>query len=407
MNTNERGSILMFVTWVLSLLGIIATFLIYRSEAEWAVVSSHERNRLVREMAEQILAEQLTLLLEDETEKDTPEEQWFGKTGRFVTERNGCQITVLVEDEGSKPNINLMNKSALCQFVPQDLSVAPVLDWCDPDQNELENGAETPYYKSLKPAYQPRDGFFSSLQEVLAVKGGRELYPYLAPELTVYGKININVLTPDQFGFILKAAGFDKFSADIVVAEFRKKMIDLKGTKDFAPVTSMEVLGKWHSLNAIQCEKLKPVLKFSGSSNVNFMSLKGLAALLLVASHGRIPAEKSETLAQKIVKFCHQSNPIDSLEELKNLLGEECTSHFKVEDYFTLASSILRYRIWVSKGNHKYFLNTVQERVAGDLFTKWRVRTLSWQGLLNSNTPEIPAMTSFEAARLLETKATN
>ncbi|MGD8400070.1 MAG: hypothetical protein PVH64_03920, partial [Bacillota bacterium] len=52
--------------------------------------------------------------------------------------------------------------------------------------------------------------------------------------------------------------------------------------------------------------------------------------------------------------------------------------------------------IWVSKGEHKYFLNTVQKRVPGDLRVKWRAQTLSWQFLTNKSVPEIPEMTPFE-----------
>jgi type II secretory pathway component PulK len=421
MYTNQRGSTLMSVTWMLAITGIIATFLIYRSETEWLVIVNAEKSQGLHEVAEQTLYEHLAVLLKDETENDHPKEEWFGENGRFVSEKDGYQITVLIEDEGSKPNLNLMTEVALLNLVkpqdlsatslntatppdlsatpstaPPELSVAPILDWLDPDQNERENGAEAPYYQSLNPAYKPRDGFFSSLQELLQVKDGQELYAYLAPELTVQGKINFNTLTTDQFAFILKSAGFDDLLISNIMAEFQKKMIAAKGTANYQRVNAIETLSRWATLDLLKCKKLLPFLQFTGSSNVNMMSLKGLQTLLIFATQGFISGIKARNLAQKILDFCHQSQPLESFQELQTLLGNEVAKKFTVEDYFTFSSSIIRYRIWVSKGGHSCFLNTVQKRVPGDLRVKWQIRTLSWQFLTNKSVPEIPEMTSFE-----------
>jgi type II secretory pathway component PulK len=416
MYTNQRGSTLMLVTWMLAITGIVATFLIYRSETEWLAIVNAEKSQKLREVAEQTLYEHLAVLLKDETENDNPKEEWFGETGRFVSEKDGYQITVLIEDEGSKPNLNLMTEAALLNLVkppdlsatplntattpdlsvtpspePQELSVAPILDWLDPDQDERKNGAEAPFYQDLNPAYKPRDGFFSSLQELLQVKDGQELYSYLAPELTVQGKINFNILTSDQFVFILKSAGFDDLSISNIKAEFREKIIRAKGRAD-----GIGAFNQWSTLKPLKCKKLLPFLQFTGSSNVNMMSFKGLQTLLIIATQGFISGIKAQDLAYKVLNFCHQSQPLESFQELKTLLGNKVANKFTVKDYFTFSSSIIRYRIWVSKGEHKYFLNTVQKRVPGDLRVKWRAQTLSWQFLTNKSVSEIPEMTPFE-----------
>jgi type II secretory pathway component PulK len=390
----ERGATLPIVIWMLAIMGIIATFLIYRSETEWAALVNLEKNGTARELAEQTLYEHLTVLLRDEQENDHPEEEWFSETGRFVSERDGYEITVLVEDEGSKPNLNLMTERSLrCFAIPKEQPIAAILDWLDPDQKEREDGAEAPYYSSLDPAYQPRDGFFSSLQELLMVKDGPALYAYLAPELTVYGKLNFNVLTPDQFELILDYAGIDKNTGETMVNNFRSYI------KQKTTVSSFIQLAKLLSTSPECCAKLKPFLKFNGSTNINFMSANGLKAQLAFASQGRLKSKVTTALLQY-----RRSKYFKSIEEVKIKLTTLAGGalNFNPEDYFTVSSSLIRYRIWVIKGERKYYLNTVQERVAGDLRTKWKARTLAWQVLTNKKAPKIPKLTPWEATLLRE-----
>jgi hypothetical protein len=404
MQSNQKGSSLLVVVWLLVIMSIIATFLIYRSESEWVALVNSEKNAIGRELAEQTLYTRLAALLEDTQENDRPDEEWFGETGRFVTEQDGYTITVLIEDEGSKPNLNLMTENALrCFKYPKDdQPVAPLLDWLDQDQKELDDGAETPYYSSLAPAYQARDGFFSSLREVLQVKDGQEFYPVLAPELTVYGKLNFNILTSAQFQFIVKSAGFDDLTVSQLVSDFEsfrglggKEATTSERASSF---TQLVTSPKMRSLSESKCEKLKPFLQFAGSANVNFMSLKGLEAVLSYASMGQL--SNTATIAKKLILFRNKIKPFETFKEIISIAG--VSFNFNLEDYFTLASSLFRYRVWVEKGDCKYYINTVQERVAGDLRQKWKARALSWQVLTNKMVPEIPEATPFEETLTLE-----
>jgi type II secretory pathway component PulK len=410
MQMEERGSTLLVVVWLLAIMGIIATFLIYRSETEWAALVTTEKKATERELAEQALYEHLAVLLQDEKKNDIPEEDWFGKTGRFESEQDGYKITVIVEDEGSKPNLNLMTENALrCFKLPEGQPVTPILDWLDLDQKELDDGAEKTYYSSLNPAYKPRDGFFSSLQELLLVKDGQILYPIYAPELTVYGKLNFNILSTDQFTFILEAAGFDQFSVEQLVGEFQKWLVNTPRIRveSFTQLSNSTPLS---SLNELKCDQLKPFLQFNGGSNINFMSRHGLAAVLAYASMGNISPAKANEVAKKIILYRNRTKTFESTDELETqlkVLGSFAKLNFTVQDYFTTTSSLIRYRVWVEKGERKYYLNTVQERVAGDLRVKWKVRTLAWQVLTNKMAPEIPEVTPFEQALNLETEETD
>ena len=48
---------------------------------------------------------------------------------------------------------------------------AAMMDWMDPDDTVSENGAESSWYSTQRPAYRPRQGRFQSLQELLLVRG--------------------------------------------------------------------------------------------------------------------------------------------------------------------------------------------------------------------------------------------
>jgi type II secretory pathway component PulK len=407
---DQRGSSLLVVVWLLAIMGIIATFLIYRSAAEWAALVNSEKNITGKELAEQALYTHLAALLQDDKENDNPAEDWFGKTGRFLSEQDGYTVTVLIEDEGSKPNLNLMTENALRLLkIPDEQPVTPLLDWMDFDQKEQEDGAETPYYNSLEPAYKCRDGFFSSLQEVLQVKGGPDLYPYLEPEVTVYGKMNINILRADQFQFILQSAGFDEFSVKRAVSDFEslKQLGEVvsrnanTNSKKPERINNPTELDKLSSLNTPKKQKLKPFFCYSGIANINFMSRKGLEAVFSYASMGQIPVRNIKSLVKQLLKM-RPSQPFESVDKLRLTIKPYVSLNFELKDYFTVASSLIRYRVWAEKGEQKYYLNTVQERVAGDLRTKWRARTLSWQVLTNKMVPPIPEATPFEQTLNLE-----
>ena len=395
-NVDQRGSTLLLVTWLLAILGMVATFLIYRAEAEWAVVINAEEQTRVRQIAEQALYDRLADLLKDETKHDTPNEPWFNDTGRFEYEQDGYKITVIVEDEGSKPNINVITGSGLNVFIPDDmkLSIDPVLDWMDVDNDIREDGAEASYYQALNPPYKPRNGFFSSLRELLAVKDGATFYKYFAPELTVYGKLNLNTLDKEKFKFLLLLGGEHPTQVTSIADTFEEYKVLKSGRFE-----TLKDLDKVKGMLVGTADKLKPFFnlagedeKFSGNCNLNLVSRLGLKAHLASAGF-RV---KNSMITNILLR--RQEEAIESVDVIAPLLGLKQPEEIKrLNDYFTTTSSIFRYRIWAVKGNQKYHIDTVQERIPGDLRVKWKLRTLSWQVQLNQNVPEIPSLTPFEA----------
>lgn len=63
--------------------------------------------------------------------------------------------------------------------------VEATIDWIDPDESPLLNGAEDDRYTSRQPAYRPANFWFTSTSELLAVEGFTgEIYTALRPHLS-------------------------------------------------------------------------------------------------------------------------------------------------------------------------------------------------------------------------------
>ena len=372
---DEHGSVLILVTWIFAVIGIIASFLLYRSELEWAAVANIERNMEARRLVEEILQEHLMLLRTDDTEIDSMADAWFGDDGFFQYGRDGYQVTVKIEDEGSKPNLNLLNLQELQYLKLDGEQLEPLLDWIDPDDEVRPAGAESEYYEALNPAYKPRDGFLPTMREVLAVKGGPEIYEDVASYCTVFGKYNLNVLTGPQLENLLLSAGFDRSWVERMVNDVRS----FRGERSLKEFISFDELRQLAAVSLGRLEELRPLLTLSGTININFISEAGLRMILSKTGYD---TDLSKTLIHR-----RQEEPFGEVAEVQHFFNNE-EKPLKVEKYFTTVSSIIRYQIWLSKGRHSYYLDTVQERVLDD--EEWRLYPLSWCFLLNQEVPEIP-----------------
>jgi len=80
-------------------------------------------------------------------------------------------------------------------------------DWQDSDDQTRSNGAEKPYYQSLKPPYTTRNGKLASIAELSLVKGFTpEIIAKLKPFVTIYAeqagalamsRVNINTASKE------------------------------------------------------------------------------------------------------------------------------------------------------------------------------------------------------------------
>jgi len=123
-----------------------------------------------------------------------------------------------ISDEDGKLNINtategqlrdLFNESGV-DITDVDIIVDSILDWRDNNDLHRLNGAEEDYYTSLDKPYSSKDGSFSTVEELLLVKGitndilygskdkdgeDEAYYKGVAKYLTVHGSNLININT--------------------------------------------------------------------------------------------------------------------------------------------------------------------------------------------------------------------
>lgn len=380
---DEHGTVLLLVTWILLIMGSVALFLLYRSGAEWAIMSSFSRRLQLQGIAEARLQECILELNSDKTDSDDKTDDWyFG--GRIEEEREGAQVTVIIEDEGSKPNINFINYYAnLVQIVPAEVSTDPLIDWMSRNPDPLPNGAKDSYYQSLSPPYKCRSGFISSLEEIKEIKDGDKLYPKLAPEFTVFGKANLNIINVATFTSLLFSHGFDKYWIEKVADDFTNLVGKGERSHFF---TKADDFTRLSSVNTLDCDKLRPLFRFDGFCNVNFISLKGLKFVLA-------EAEMNPDTAKQIIDYREQ-HPFKSLDDLQNYLISQAQPKNQgiLVDYFTVVSTIIRYKIWVTYQQSTYYLDTVWERSpVTNAKTKWQAHPLSWRVLINTEAPDIPS----------------
>lgn len=108
-------------------------------------------------------------------------------------------------DEERRLNINHADEATLAALLQiaaeidarRAVAVArAIVDWKDPDDNVLTEGAESGYYQSLSPAYSCHNGDFDSVRELMLVKGMDDaLFSSVEPFVTVYGSGLVNVNT--------------------------------------------------------------------------------------------------------------------------------------------------------------------------------------------------------------------
>ena len=147
-------------------------------------------------------------------------------------------IQVTVEDESGKLNVNsawgdngkpVPPFSDIARRLVKNLGFSTDLldalaDWRDTDDEPHPAGAETPYYSTLKPPYEAKNGKLSTIGELRLVKGfDAETFNRLAPFVTVYDDctaIDINTAPKE-----LIAALGDDMTADLAqdVVNYRKE----------------------------------------------------------------------------------------------------------------------------------------------------------------------------------------
>ena len=256
---SNRGSVLIWVIWILTLLAIFTIAINHQVTAELIFGRWMMDRTLTRGFAKAGVERALYELQADQFKTfDALNEDWAANEDAFKEIKLGAgDFSVVCNseqgyeeseegfryglcDESARLNINIVPEPVLINFFKavfpkmesKEMSAIAeaIIDWSDEDDAKLPQGAEANEYKSLRTPYEPRNGKLESVEELLMVRGVTpEIYKQMVPYVTVYtdGKVNFNT-APAK---VMQALGLDEALAARVI-EFRKGGDGAEGTED-------------------------------------------------------------------------------------------------------------------------------------------------------------------------------
>ena len=265
--SREEGVALLLALVFVMLLAALVVEFSYEAQVETARVTANINRFRASVAAESAVASGMSMLVADlmdieegATTRRTPassdttdllgdtydgfDEPWA--VGAPFTMINEAAMQCTISDEFGKINLNALLSRGTAQpnealvealrllFEARGATEDPVdaiLDWVDPDDEEVEVGAEVGYYETLEVPYMTKNGPFGSVEELLLVRGISMDVFFGDPEqdqlpltelLTVYGhpdgRININTAEYEVLDAVGQAVGQGSL-ADTVIEE--------------------------------------------------------------------------------------------------------------------------------------------------------------------------------------------
>ena len=225
----KRANILISVLWIIVVMTVLVLGLSFEAR------NDTERTRLMRDRAK---AYWLARAAIERTKYDfavskmQPDPETKNKTSfRFEFEQGWAEC--ILEGRASMLSVNTtdpeMWKPVLKLYGIEDQAadevIDAILDWSDPDDEVRLNGAESEYYMSLSPPYQPRNSAFFSIDELLLVRGiteqmfyGSGGLPGLQDMLTVGRSSTIFDVNTAPKGILMAFLELDGETADQIIA---------------------------------------------------------------------------------------------------------------------------------------------------------------------------------------------
>ena len=210
-NHGRRGSILIVVLWVLLLISLLAGRYLSHNRGK-AAAAAYGWQSLVREQAFLSVLELYSgngqpLPPLNKTGNSELEDNQKQDGLQGATEDSGWRslaigkLKLLLRESSEKKRLNLNSAAddAIRKAIRQGLGddrqeeadqvADALLDWRDPDDLVRSDGAEKGFYQQEGLAYEPADGPFKTLNEMLLVRG-------VTPEL-FWGNVPV-IASPDQ-----------------------------------------------------------------------------------------------------------------------------------------------------------------------------------------------------------------
>jgi len=323
---SRRGSILILVTWLVSLFTIFGAALGFAVRQNIRAVQTLERRDHLRDIAEAGVEKSIFVITQ--RLKNSPvslNERWNHNPGAFGKVPMGLgYYSVVYQGEQRFPNTKRGEELLRLGFVDEERKLGlsnvgeqglylkrlveyssglsaidakaiahSILDWRDEDDSSYALGAEKKYYRQLDPPYLPKNKPLDLLEELMFVKGmTAEIYNRIQPYITIYGegRINLNTAPP----VVLRAIGFEESIVRRLLTH-RRGADGLDGTMDDFEYKSPDQLKTVLSLTALS-EQERDNLNAVLSSN----ALTVYSRNFMIRSVSRLNNDK-ETLMIKCV----------------------------------------------------------------------------------------------------------
>ena len=195
----QRGIALVMVLWVLILLGLVAASFLRETRLSTGIA----RNALENARAEALAEAGIQRAMLGLADGDVTAWRVDGTPYQFAL--GDGTVVVRIQDEGGKVDLNLASPpllQGLLQVTGVEANAArnlldAIVDFRDPDNNRLPDGAEDPEYAAAGRDGGAKDAPFDAKEELLQVPGvNRALYDAIAPYVTVYSqRSRINLTT--------------------------------------------------------------------------------------------------------------------------------------------------------------------------------------------------------------------
>ena len=179
----NRGSILIFVLFIMIVLGLLTVSFAYRAGIEARSVRDRMLMAQLRVYATSAAAVALGRLTENTNDFDhfaepwhthvpLASEEWFPE---WIAKLHGQPVDFTVDyqviDEEGKLHVSLASSEALEKLRMSEDRIVGLFDWMDTDHIAQAEGAEKEYYLTLPDPYQCKDAPLDFLDELLLIRG--------------------------------------------------------------------------------------------------------------------------------------------------------------------------------------------------------------------------------------------
>jgi len=252
---------------------------------------------------------------------------------------------VQIDDEAGKLNLNTATPEMLALFFPQDAADA-IVDWRDEDSTPEAQGAEDDYYITLTPPYHCKNAPFTSVEELLLVRGvTREMLatPITTDGLTLEDLLTVsstdnNTDTQGEARLNLTTATEEELTdrcGDVLSSQEISAILRQQSSLD-SPADLLSVSGLARDKVAQIYDRLTATTDTTrpGLININTAPLEVLEAL----------PDLDETTAQAIIDYRNDQGPFTDVGQLLQVESVSNTTFTQIANLLTARSHIFHIR---------------------------------------------------------------